>query len=699
MSVFPSLKQKKEEISFARNLNKALDRILEKIELAKVSFNLADIYNYVCQELIAINIPTLIAIYDKRKESIFIKSYCPNTEYKNLMTDVVENNLNEREIPLATLQFYQIAFNNGSPFFYKNRSNDLARRYPQHKDALQKAAFNSVVAPLILRGEVIGAIELFSRSLNESHLVVIDNFAKSLTKSIANIILYQEIKKSEERYWNLFDNAHNGFIVFNRNRKFFIEVNKEICRITDYTPDEFRQINYLNLFDAEEKKKIERLINEYKNKTTVLETKIISKNKEKIFVELTITPTKNSNELLFSFINITPKKIAEEKCQELNELNRRILDNSPISIVVLNKDGKIITANNYAKDILRLSEENLFTTNLLATEEISKDESLKNHYKELLAQGKPFYYEALAYWSKNEKREKHFNVAAVPLFNRDQVLEGAISMAIDNTDAVIAKEKLKELNRHLEQKVKKRTEQLALINEELAKILELKQKFISDASHELRTPLTVIQGNLDLTTQEIQSEHHPIPEIYKLIGKEVEYMTSVLSDLTMLTNADANTEKLKYEKIDLGLLALAVEQSLKILARMKDISLTVQEPPEPVLVKGDESKIEKVLLNIVRNAIKYTDKKGEISIWLEQNRDEVRINVKDSGIGIPEKDLPYIFERFYRVDKARSRNEGGTGLGLSIAKWIIEAHGGYISVVSELKKGSTFTVHLPAKIK
>lgn len=695
MDVLHSLKQKQEEISFTRNLEKTLGRILEKIESAKGNFNLADIYYHICQELTAVNIPSLVAIYDQRKKSIFIKNYCPIPGYEALMANIAEKELIDKEVPVATLQFYQIAFNNSYPFLYKNRSKDLLRRYPGHKDDLQKKDFNSIVAPLVLRGEAIGAIEFFSSSLNESHLTIINNFTKSLTKSIANIILYQEIKKSEDRYWNLFDNAYNSLIIFNKVRKAFVEANSKACHLTEYTRDEFQQISYLNLFSREERKRIEELAE--KDERKIIETEIITKNGEKKFVELAITPTKINYELLFSFNDITAKKIAEEKCRELDELNRRILDTAPISIVVLENSGKIITANNYAKSVLSLSEKNLFTANLLTTEEISKNEILKNLYKKLLAKGESFHYEDLAYWSNKEKREKHFNIVAVPLLNKDQRIEGAISMAIDNTDAVINKEKLKELNRHLEEKVKRRTEQLALINEELGKILELKQKFISDASHELRTPLTVIQGNLDLTTQELQNSHHRIPKIYKLIGKEIEHMTSILSDLTMLTNADANTEKLKYEKIDLGLLAQAVEQSLRVLAQMKNITLTTKDPAEPIIIKGDESKLEKVLLNLVRNAIKYTDKNGQIDIWIAKNDGEVTINIKDTGIGIPEKDLPYIFERFYRVDKARSRNEGGTGLGLSIAKWIVEAHGGRISVVSEAGKGSTFTVHLPLK--
>jgi len=188
-----------------------------------------------------------------------------------------------------------------------------------------------------------------------------------------------------------------------------------------------------------------------------------------------------------------------------------------------------------------------------------------------------------------------------------------------------------------------------------------------------------------------------IPEIYKLIRKEVEQMTSILTNLTMLTNADTNTEKLKYEKIELGVLTSSVEQSLRVLAKKKNITIEVRELEKPIVIYGDESKLEKVLLNLVRNAIKYTNRNGLIEIWTDKDNEGARINVKDNGIGIPEKDLPYIFERFYRVDKARSRNEGGTGLGLSIVKWAVEAHGGKVTVESELNRGSLFTVHLPTK--
>ena len=254
---------------------------------------------------------------------------------------------------------------------------------------------------------------------------------------------------------------------------------------------------------------------------------------------------------------------------------------------------------------------------------------------------------------------------------------------------------LQEANKNLEIKVLKRTRQLDVMNKKLREAIELKSKFIADASHELRTPLTVIQGNLDLAVREAKIKQTKIPETYILILNEIKRMTGVLSDLTMLTNFDAKTETLRYEKINLEKLIKAANQSLQILAKQKKIRLTYEKNARQIKIFGDESKLEKLLLNIIRNAIKYTEKNGKIKIWIEDDGEFVKINIQDNGIGIPKEDLPYIFERFYRVDKARSRKEGGTGLGLSICLWIAEAHGGYISVESEQGKGSTFTVHLP----
>ena len=397
------------------------------------------------------------------------------------------------------------------------------------------------------------------------------------------------------------------------------------------------------------------------------------------------------NKIKNTYTHLTGKK--------LNELNKKILENTPVSIVALNKSGKVIEANNLAKKLMNRTNKPIIGRILTNTSEIKKSQKLTNLYKSLLKKGEPFYYKNLSYKENSSLHPRHLNIIAVPFFDKNKKFEGAISIALDNTESIRAKQKLQELNKDLGIKVLERTKELANINKKLREAIKLKSKFMADASHELRTPLTVIQGNLDLAIREAKNKQIKIPETYTLILNEVKRMTSLLSDLTILTNSDIKTETLDYEEINLKKLIKIAIQSLQILAKQKNIRLTYKKNNRHTKIFGDEAKLEKLLLNIIRNAIKYTEKNGKIKIWTENNNNFVKINIQDNGIGIPKEDLPYIFKRFYRVDKARSRKEGGTGLGLSICRWIAEAHGGHISVISKETKGSTFTVCLPCQKK
>ena len=393
-------------------------------------------------------------------------------------------------------------------------------------------------------------------------------------------------------------------------------------------------------------------------------------------------------------------RLAQEKIYALNELNQKILDNVPLSIVLLDLKSTVIAANVMAKKLMDVPESEIVGHRLTQTFEIKKNKDLRGHYRALLKQGRPFHYENLSYVQGTDGAKKSLNIIAVPLFDQQGKVEAAISMALDNTEAVEAKQKLHELNRELEKKVIIRTQELHGVNKRLSDILDLKTKFVADASHELRTPLTVIRGNLDLAVREAQNNNcADTPEIYRLIMDEVSRMSLILSDLTMLTNADIGSEQLACDKIDLLAIAKTAVQSLKILADKKNIRLETRLTGKPVFAMGDEPRLEKMLLNIVRNGIKYSNRGGRVRIEVAKNGHEALIKITDNGIGIPEEDLPHIFERFYRVDKSRSRQEGGSGLGLSIAKWIAEAHHGSIDAKSALGKGSIFMVHLPFDYK
>lgn len=402
--------------------------------------------------------------------------------------------------------------------------------------------------------------------------------------------------------------------------------------------------------------------------------------------------------IMSTMVNDTQRREAEEEIRRLNELNQKILDNSPISIVMMDNKGKVLAANELARKLMEKPNKALIGSSLLKKKLIANNETLTSCYKYLLENREPFYYDNLPYTPNGNKAKKHLNIMAVPLINENNILEGAISMAVDNTEAIRAKENLEDLNRNLEKKVMERTRELDIINKRLSNILDLKSKFIADASHELRTPLTVIQGNLELAARETEEKSKDKPEIFDIAICEIERMGKILSDLTMLTNLDSGSDKLIHQKIDLSKSIKSVIQSLKIFAEQKNISINYKKTIPKTNIKGDPSKIEKLFMNILRNAIKYTPENGKIKISIEKKEIEAIITIKDTGFGIPDKDLPYIFERFYRVAKARASEEG-SGLGLAIAKWIVDSHQGKIIAQSQEGVGSKFIVCLPYDYK
>jgi two-component system OmpR family sensor kinase len=224
--------------------------------------------------------------------------------------------------------------------------------------------------------------------------------------------------------------------------------------------------------------------------------------------------------------------------------------------------------------------------------------------------------------------------------------------------------------------------------ERLERLFDVQRRFVADVSHEMRTPLTTIRGNVDLMRRIGYDD-----EAMAAIDGETKRMSRLVEDLLLLAKADAGRLPLEKTAVDLDTLVLEVYRQGQILSEGVKVNLGLIEPAR---VLGDTDRLKQLLLNLVSNGLKYTPAGGSVTLSLTRDHDEwVQVQVADTGIGIPAADLPHIFDRFYRVDKARSRAKGGTGLGLSIAKWIADAHGGQISVTSQEGKGTTFTVRLP----
>ena len=223
---------------------------------------------------------------------------------------------------------------------------------------------------------------------------------------------------------------------------------------------------------------------------------------------------------------------------------------------------------------------------------------------------------------------------------------------------------------------------------------EKQKQFAADASHELRTPLAVVMASADLLLADKSISNPFLREVLEDLKSEVKKMSKLVSDLLTVARSDNNALKVKIRKLDLGKL---LEQNIRMmtpLAEKKNIKLIGADFTK-VTIQGDEQKIKQLVLILVDNAIKYTPNGGQVTVTLEKvEEDRAIFSVQDSGIGIAKEDQEKIFERFYRVDKARSREMGGNGLGLSIATEILRLHDGKIKVESELGKGTKFTVEL-----
>ena len=235
------------------------------------------------------------------------------------------------------------------------------------------------------------------------------------------------------------------------------------------------------------------------------------------------------------------------------------------------------------------------------------------------------------------------------------------------------------------------------INEMLDRLsqafMKIKQ-FSADASHELRTPLTILRGEVEIGLR----GERPAAEYREILVsnlEEIERMSKIVSDLLLLSRSDMGQEVLSWEIVNLQELIKELIPQFVMLAAQKGVTLS--EDIQPVApVRGDSLRLRQLAANLLTNAIRYTPEGGKVVVRLQKGDRGVELAVEDTGIGIPEPDQSRIFDRFYRVDKARSRDEGGNGLGLSIVKWIVDAHHGEIGVESVVGEGSIFTVVLPS---
>ena len=229
---------------------------------------------------------------------------------------------------------------------------------------------------------------------------------------------------------------------------------------------------------------------------------------------------------------------------------------------------------------------------------------------------------------------------------------------------------------------------------QLENLDQSRNQFVSNASHELKTPLATMKIMLETMIYEPEMPGELRQEFMQDMNHEIDRLTGIITDLLTLTKMDNRQDAMKLEEIDMTALTEEILRLLRPVAEKRSQTLESRITPG-VTMTGDRTKLNQVLYNLIDNGMKYTQDGGRVRVTLDEEGDNLIWRVKDNGIGIPPEDQEHIFERFYRVDKARSRETGGTGLGLSIVRQLVNLHGGAITVESEPGKGSCFTVTLP----
>ncbi|MEI8340884.1 MAG: ATP-binding protein [Verrucomicrobiota bacterium] len=229
----------------------------------------------------------------------------------------------------------------------------------------------------------------------------------------------------------------------------------------------------------------------------------------------------------------------------------------------------------------------------------------------------------------------------------------------------------------------------------LRQLEEVRREFVANVSHELRTPLSIFHGYLENLLDEIEMPRSEIQDILAIMRKHSLRLNALLEDLLTIARLESRRDKLELVDIQTGPFIREILKDWRLKLAGRSISATVEAGSDLPLLVADKFRMEQVFNNLLENAIKFTPEGGSIKIGVEAADSQMVIRVSDTGVGIPPADLPHVFEQFYRVEKARSREAGGTGLGLSIVKHIVALHGGSVEAESVLGKGATIILRLP----
>ena len=559
----------------------------------------------------------------------------------------------------------------------------------QVKKILKSQQVKSIlVVPLFLAGKYYGFIGFdkcrYKRIWEIEDIRLLQTVAHIITGVIEHGQAEEKTKESEERYRTLFESAAEGILIAAIKTKKFKYANPAICKMLGYKEEELKK---MSVCDIHPENASENIISEFRKQTKGIKklspdiaclrkdgkiifinintTKVILDGKEFIVGFLRdITKRKKLEDELRNYtrnlektVHERTKTIAEEK-EKIDGIIKSMAD----GLLVTDIHDKILLINPYFELITGLKSEN--TVNHKIWDKI-KNDKLKRIIKKTLRKRQSGYIIDFEIEDPIEKTTK--------------ILQARTSVVKDKSGKIFA---------------------IVTIFHDITREREidrLKSDFISTAAHELRTPLTTIQG-----FSEILMMRENLPEkrkqlFLKLINNESIHLSSIISDLLDISRIESGKE-LDFNKENLNVKEIVnkIVIPFKETSQKHEFIAHYSHNIKNCFICGDEEKITQVINNILSNAVKYSPVGGRIIISAKEILDRIEISIKDEGMGIAKKHLPYIFNKFYRIDNSLTRKIDGTGLGLSIAEHIIRQHDGNIKVDSEFNKGSNFIITLPA---
>jgi PAS domain S-box-containing protein len=515
----------------------------------------------------------------------------------------------------------------------------------------------------------------------------------------------QALRESEERFRLTFENAKDAIFWADPQTGLITNCNKAAEILLEKKREEIIGQHQTTLHPSQKAKYYSDMFREHISRGSVDdEAEVITKSGKVIPVHITSSITLVGGKSIIQgiFRNITECKRAEEALKKSEKHLREVLDGlGPYMLVgLMTPDGTLIEANRPALKIAGLKPEDVLGKPFEETYWWSYSESLKQQLRDTIrraARGEICRYDVAV--RVGENRFITIDFCLQPLVDERGRVLYLIPSAVDITERKKAEEKLRRAHEELEVKVAERTKELAQANIQLKEMDRLKSEFLATMSHELRTPLNSIIGFTGIVLKGIAGKiNQEQKKQLSMVYDSAKHLLSLINDILDLSRIESGKMEVFVERFKIEKVISEVTQTLSPMISQKGLKLITEIPDETPHIYSDRKKTLQILLNLVNNAVKFTDK-GEIKIECKIDDDNLIVSVSDAGIGIRREDMNYLFEAFRQINGTARRRYQGAGLGLYLCKKLVTLLGGEIWAESEYGKGSKFTFILPLKFQ